>query len=106
MSFYCIRPRGRVGLSTRPVDSGPNPYDPGSSRFVERHRQTETVLPGGTVRVDMGGPVPVRSTEASEPSPVPPAASPSEAPAIEPAPRPITPPRLHREPWGINRAEP
>lgn len=57
MALYS-RSRGWVSRHKRPIDTGPNPYDPGSVRFAERHAETETPLQGGLVRVDVGAPVP------------------------------------------------
>ena len=98
MTFYCIRPRGWVGLASRPVDTGPNPYDPASHRFAERHRQTETVLPDGTVRIDMGGTVDALKLAAAQPEP----SNPVDA-ITSHRPPTVAPPRPRKDPWGINR---
>ncbi len=110
MTFYSIRPRAWAGQPSRPVDAGPNPYDPGSRRFAERHRETETALPGGLVRVDLGEPVKrlpceglLLKTAKVEPSPAPP--GPASDPMPTSRPRPIAPPRPRRDPWGLNRDE-
>lgn len=114
MAHYSCE-RGWISRPSRPVDTGPNPYDPSSTRFAERHRQTETELPGGLVRVDVGEPIKRLPSEGVRSTPVAAApatvetAAPDAAPATEPAPpsapRPVTPPRSRKEPWGLNRDE-
>jgi hypothetical protein len=56
MALYS-RTRGWVSRPRRPGDVGPNPYSPESAHYAERHRETETALPGGMVRVDIGEPL-------------------------------------------------
>jgi hypothetical protein len=110
MAHYS-RERGWVSRPRRPCDTGPNPYDPSSNRFKERNRQTETELPGGLVRVDVGEPVRrlpgegLRSRAVAAPEAVPLHSPPIVEPApVEPA-RPVSPPRSRKEPWGLNRDE-
>jgi len=111
MAFYSVRPRGWPAKPPRPVDTEPNPYESGSRHFAERHRATETDLPGGLVRIDMGEPIKQLPCEAGHskpveaaPSPPPERLSPYSPP--EPPRSPARPPqRVHREPWGINRDE-
>lgn len=110
MAFYSIRPRAWAGRPPRPVDTGPNPYDPGSRRFAERHRETETALPGGLIRVDLGEPVkrlPCEglSSKTAKVEPTPALTDPAPDPLPTPASRPLTPPRPRRDPWGLNRDE-
>lgn len=50
--------RARSIIAKQPAKAGPNPYSLGSQDFAERHRVTETPLPGGLVRVDLGEPIP------------------------------------------------
>jgi len=109
MNHYS-RSRRWASRSTRPVANGPDPYDPGSSRFAERHRKTETELPGGLVRVDVGEPVSRLPSEglrskAVEAEPIPAPADPAPDPLPRTEPRPVNPPRPRRDPWGLNRDE-
>lgn len=58
MALYSIRQRRRVYVpSRRPVQRMPNPYSSDSPDYVERNRETETVMPGGLVRIDIGEPI-------------------------------------------------
>lgn len=110
MAHYS-RTRGWVSRPSRAADTGPNPYDTGSPRFAERHRETETALAGGILRIDVGEPVQPLPSEGLRPKaakvgPVPSSAdtlAPDPLPAPEPSPAP--PKRPRREPWGLNRDE-
>lgn len=107
MAHYS-RLRGWVSRPSRPVDTGPNPYDPGSSRFAERHRETATALPGGMVRIDVGEPVkPLPSEGLRQMVKVEPPPTSVDAPATDFSPpvhsRPVEPSRPRRDPWGLNR---
>lgn len=110
MAHYS-RLRGWVSRPTRPGDTGPNPYDSGSNRFAERHRETETALPGGLVRVDMGEPIKRLPSERLQTrvAKVEPVAvsTDMQAPKLSPPPepRPAALQRRRREPWGLNRDE-
>jgi hypothetical protein len=85
MALYS-RSRGWVSRPQRPIDTGPNPYDPASRHYAERHRQSETAMAGGMVRVDVGEPVP---RLAGEPAPK---VSRAPAPvALDPEPEPSAP---------------
>ncbi|VWX46630.1 hypothetical protein NOVOSPHI9U_10170 [Novosphingobium sp. 9U] len=88
--------RGWVSRPRRPIDTGPNPYDPASGHFAERHQQSETTLPDGLVRVDMGTPI-LRLP--AEPAPVlrrlpEPPAPPPEPTTPEPSPADLRRPLL------------
>lgn len=66
MSLYS-RTRGWVVRPARPRVDLPDLYEPGTPHFEERHRETSTPLPSGTVRIDIGAPI---RRLASEPQPV------------------------------------
>jgi hypothetical protein len=111
MAFYSIGGQARNGILRPRRSVGPDPYDPGSPAFSSRNRQTETVLPNGLTRVDIGEPVKrlpsegLRSTShtlkvAPAPPPEPLAATPIDPPRPQAA-----HPQSHREPWGLNRGE-
>lgn len=107
MAHYS-RLRGWVSRPSRPVDTGPSPYDPESSRFAERHRETETALPGGLVRIDVGEPIkPLAAEGLRQTVKVKPPLAFVETPAADlmpPAqPHLAKPSRPRRDPWGLNR---
>lgn len=111
MAFFSISGRARNGIVRTVKSAGPDPYDPGSPAYPSRNRQTETILPNGMVRVDMGEPVKRLPSEALPSTSRPLAATPPPPPApiydipIEP-PRPrASHPQSQREPWGLNRGE-
>lgn len=62
--FYGIKPRGWPGKRLR-VDHGPavDPYGPKTPDYAQRHRQTETELAPGMLRIDLGQPIPRQSHE-------------------------------------------
>lgn len=108
MGLYS-RSRGWVSRDKRPVDVGPDPYDPGSSQFRERNRETSTTLTGGLVRIDVGAPVPRLPGETQAVRLVNKGIAPSARPAT-PAPAeaattalPASPPREPREQRAITR---
>lgn len=110
MAHYS-RSRGWISRPSRPVDTGPNPYDPDSSRFAERHRETETALPGGLVRIDVGEPIKPLPSEGLQQRAAkveePPAPLDTLAADLPPPARPRSagPSRPRRGPWGLNRDE-
>jgi hypothetical protein len=48
---------GRWVSRDRRVVVGPDPYDPTSPDYAQRHRSHATEMIGGMVRVDMGEPI-------------------------------------------------
>lgn len=84
-------------------------YAPGSPGYAVRHRETQTVLGNGLVRVDLGEPVPRLpgeapavpvSTPTAAPSPAPPPAEPEPAPPVPAAHR--APPK-ERKLYGLGK---
>lgn len=109
MAFYSCS-RGWVSRPKKPSVAGPDPYADNSARFTERNRQTETILPNGMIRLDMGEPVKRLPSEALPSTSRLPAEPPRDLP-VEPEPDTPTPrrrpihSRAHLEPYGINRGE-
>lgn len=110
MAFFSISGRARNGIMRTVKLAGPDPYVPGSPAYQSRNRQTETILPNGMVRVDMGEPVKRLPLEALPSTSRLPAEPALDLP-VEPEPETPTPrrhpihPRAHLEPYGINRGE-
>lgn len=117
MARYSARDGRWYGVrNERP--SGPDPYGPDAPAYASRNRLTETALPSGTLRVDVGEPVSRLPSEGlrvkAAPLTTPPAISTRNCVKIgspEPLPSPEEPvvismpaaPRTRRAPWGINR---
>jgi hypothetical protein len=110
MAFFSIGGRARNGITRTAKSASPDPYVPGSPAYQSRNRQTETILPNGMIRVDMGEPIKRLPSEAL-PSTSRLPAEPPLAPKVEPEPEIPTPrrrpihSRAHLEPYGINRGE-
>lgn len=117
MAHYSVRDGRWYGVChERP--SGPDPYGPDAPGAAARNRLTETVLASGTVRVDVGEPVPTLPSEGLLSTPIKdgrycslPATSdtgPGEEPTATAAPaanRQSASSRVRRDPWGLNRDE-
>lgn len=68
-----------------PRPTGPDPYQPGSDGYAERHQETVTQLPGGLVRIDLGEPIgPAKPKRQPRPAPAEPLLEPAEAPPAHP----------------------
>jgi len=99
MPLFSTRQGRWITRSSRPIDTGPDPYEPGTKFYAERHRETLVYLPNGLLRVDLGEPIPRLSCE----SPAVTRKARRKAPAVgqepvqEPAP-PVWPARQRTEP--------
>jgi hypothetical protein len=76
----------------------PDPYGPASAGFAERHRETQTQLPNGLVRVDLGEPAhpAMKDRPSRRPAPAAPRAAPEPAPPIPLSEHPPEPRKDHR----------
>jgi hypothetical protein len=55
--FHSVKPKAGNALSRPKPPPAYDPHEPNSPGYVERHRETRTVIDGGMVRVDMGEPI-------------------------------------------------
>lgn len=103
MAFYSVRPRVRNAIR-RPQPAYPmDPYH-SNPDYAERHQESVSEGPHGTIRVDLGEPINgtiVKRPKASEPEP----AREPEATVAAPPPVPtVTPKRPRKERhFGLNK---
>lgn len=58
MALYSVRQGRWIRRGSRySAKKMPNPYSSDSPDYAERNRETETTLPGGLVRIDIGEPI-------------------------------------------------
>ena len=57
MARYCGRTGRKLSDGARRITVEPNPYEPGTPTYAERHRQTSTKVSPTLTRVDLGEPV-------------------------------------------------
>jgi hypothetical protein len=98
-SRYSAR-EGRWYGRRRDRPAAPDWYAPGTPDFAERNRQTVTKLPGGLVRVDLGGPAglsKVTGRAVALPKPV-------QRVEAEPEPSSPAPPPPHHHPRSAARS--
>jgi hypothetical protein len=111
MAFFSISGHARNGILRGRRSAEPDPYDPGSPTFPSRNRQTETAMPNGMIRVDIGEPVKRLPSEGRsstslllEVAPPPPSDPVAEILNDPPRSR-AAHSQSHREPWGLNKGE-